>query len=116
MAGTILARVVREGPRLGLKLLRAAKLSLDSCPLHTWFPPPRMLIPRLFACLSVESPLERLSFQEAFSDPYPLAGPGGPAIGLRVPCVIRCGSAEQEVVGLLAGGTRKPLIQLGFEG
>lgn len=34
-------------------------------------------------------------------DPCPLAGPNGPAVCLTVPCVICCGSAEQEVVGLL---------------
>lgn len=70
-----------------------------------------MLFPLLFIYPSFESHLEGLLFQEGFPDLLPLAGPGGPAEYLIAPYVTCCGSAEQEVVGLLAGWTRKPLLR-----
>lgn len=98
-------------PWVGLELLTSNKFSLDSWPLHAWFPLPRMLFPVLFAIPFFESQLECLFFQEGFPAPCPLAGPGCPAMCLLVSCVICCGSAEQEVVGLLVGWNRKPLLR-----
>lgn len=47
-----------------------------------------MLFPLLFGCLSFESQLECVFFQEAFPDPCPLAGTDGSALSLVVPCIV----------------------------